>query len=101
METLKLEAHGLRGQARITRMFLFAGGRLLVSVTGEPEARMDMSLIYGLDVDEDLAENRAFVTRAMLDTIQMPVGRAFAKRAARAAGIAFADGYLLPREAQP
>ncbi len=89
------------GMARLTRAFIAAGGRVLISPHGRVEPGIDAGLIFGSDVSEEMMEHRRAIARAMLDAVRRPAGAAFAERAARAVGMPFNGWLILPREAHP
>lgn len=87
--------------ARLTRAFIAAGGRMLISPQGRTEPCIDANLIFGSSVSDEMMEHRRAVTRAMLDAVRRPAGAAFAERAARAVGMPFNGWLILPREVHP
>jgi len=90
-----------RGMARLTRAFIGAGGRVLISPQGRPEPAIDAGLIFGPKISDEVMEYRRALVRAMLDAVRRPAGAAFAKRSARFAGMAFNGWHILPQEDHP
>lgn len=89
------------GMARLTRSFLAAGGRLLIAPDGRVEPSIDAALLFGPNVTEETSEHRRAVTRGILQATRRPAGAAFAKRAARLAGMPFNGWFILPPEDRP
>lgn len=89
------------GIAGLTREFLRAGGRVLVSPQGAVEIRIDVGLIYASGIDEDLAEQRLRTARMMLKSVRQLGGATYAKRAARRAGRVHAGWHILSGDARP
>jgi hypothetical protein len=87
--------------AALTRNFISAGGRILISPSGRVEPAIDADFIFGRLVSDESAEHRRAVTRGILQAVRRPAGEAFAKRAARAAGGRFNGWLILPQEDRP